>query len=65
MLAPYNNLASSVATALVPTLLNPKIKDAEITEPATLTNDLDKNPKGKREMKKYRYRSNIFLMFNN
>ncbi|XP_076482479.1 uncharacterized protein LOC117160390 isoform X1 [Bombus vancouverensis nearcticus] len=45
MLAPYNNLASSVATALVPTLLNPKIKDAEITEPATLTNDLDKNPK--------------------
>lgn len=63
MLAPYNNLASSVATALVPTLLNPKIKDAEITEPATLTNDLDKNPKGKREMKKYRYRSNIFLNF--
>lgn len=47
MLAPYNNLASSVAAALVPTLLNPKIKDAEITEPATFTNDPEKNPKGK------------------
>lgn len=47
MLAPYNNLASSVAAALVPTLLNPKIKDAEITEPATFTNDPEKYPKGK------------------
>ncbi|KOX67156.1 hypothetical protein WN51_09400 [Melipona quadrifasciata] len=45
MLAPYNNLASSVAAALVPTLLNPKIKDAEITEPTTFTNDPEKNPK--------------------
>lgn len=47
MLAPYNNLASSVAAALVPTLLNPKIKDAEITESATFTNELNKNSKGK------------------
>ncbi|OAD58749.1 hypothetical protein WN48_10294 [Eufriesea mexicana] len=45
MLAPYNNLASSVAAALVPTLLNPKIKDADITEPTIFGNDSDKNPK--------------------
>lgn len=32
MLAPYNNLASSVAAALVPTMLGPKIKVAEDVE---------------------------------
>lgn len=46
MLAPYNNLASSVAAALVPTLFNSKIKDGEITESATFTNE-NKNSKGK------------------
>ncbi|CAK9796942.1 hypothetical protein ANTPLA_LOCUS1020 [Anthophora plagiata] len=45
MLAPYNNLASSVAAALVPTLLNPKVKDVEVTEPATFTTNSDNNPK--------------------
>ncbi|XP_006557794.1 uncharacterized protein LOC412943 isoform X3 [Apis mellifera] len=44
MLAPYNNLASSVAAALVPTLFNSKIKDGEITESATFTNE-NKNSK--------------------
>ncbi|XP_017798303.1 PREDICTED: uncharacterized protein LOC108579307 [Habropoda laboriosa] len=39
MLAPYNNLPSSVVAALVPTLLNPKNKDVELTEPATFTTD--------------------------
>lgn len=29
MLAPYNNLATSVAAALVPTLLGPKLKVSE------------------------------------
>ncbi|XP_046146064.1 uncharacterized protein LOC114875792 isoform X1 [Osmia bicornis bicornis] len=42
MLAPYNNLASSVAAALVPTLLNSKVKDVEEAEPATFTNDSNK-----------------------
>lgn len=32
MLAPYNNLASSVAAALVPTLLTPKIKITDENE---------------------------------
>ncbi|EFN77338.1 uncharacterized protein LOC105189677 [Harpegnathos saltator] len=32
MLAPYSNLATSVAAALVPTLFGPKIKDPEETE---------------------------------
>ncbi|XP_076754131.1 uncharacterized protein LOC143425312 [Xylocopa sonorina] len=43
MLAPYNNLASSVAAALVPALLKPKVKDVETTEPTTFTNDTDKD----------------------
>lgn len=34
MLAPYNNLATSVAAALVPTLLGPKMKSSEESEPA-------------------------------
>lgn len=33
MLAPYNNLATSVAAALVPTLLGPKLKALEDGEP--------------------------------
>lgn len=47
MLAPYNNLASSVAAALVPTLLNPKVKDAEDVERAAFASNQDKNCKGK------------------
>ncbi|XP_017892686.1 uncharacterized protein LOC108632545 [Ceratina calcarata] len=43
MLAPYNNLASSVAAALVPTLLNSKAKDAVIPEPSTLVKESDIN----------------------
>ncbi|XP_012154181.2 uncharacterized protein LOC100883163 isoform X1 [Megachile rotundata] len=42
MLAPYNNLASSVAAALVPTLLNSKVKDIEEADPATFTTDSNK-----------------------
>ncbi|EFN73827.1 hypothetical protein EAG_06469 [Camponotus floridanus] len=34
MLAPYSNLATSVAAALVPTLLGPKMKSPEESEPA-------------------------------
>ncbi|XP_076618717.1 uncharacterized protein LOC143340526 isoform X3 [Colletes latitarsis] len=45
MLAPYSNLASSVAAALVPTLLSPKIKEAEDAESATFTIDSEKNSK--------------------
>ncbi|XP_076164237.1 uncharacterized protein LOC143145085 isoform X2 [Ptiloglossa arizonensis] len=45
MLAPYSNLASSVAAALVPTLLSPKVKDTEETEPPTFTIDSEKNSK--------------------
>lgn len=46
MLAPYNNLASSVAAALVPTLLNPKVKNFEETEPATFVIESEKNRQG-------------------
>lgn len=49
MLAPYSNLASSVAAALVPTLLGPKVKDVEELEPATFVTDTERNVKGKRE----------------
>lgn len=34
ILAPYSNLASSVAAALMPTILGPKIRSAEENEPA-------------------------------
>ncbi|EZA60845.1 hypothetical protein X777_13047 [Ooceraea biroi] len=37
MLAPYSNLATSVAAALVPTLLGPKMKGAEESEPANIS----------------------------
>lgn len=52
MLAPYNNLASSVAAALVPTLLNSKVKDVEEAEPATFTNDSNKTSTGNKKIKK-------------
>ncbi|XP_076662986.1 uncharacterized protein LOC143366094 isoform X2 [Andrena cerasifolii] len=45
MLAPYSNLASSVAAALVPTLLGPKVKDVEELEPATFVTDTERNVK--------------------
>ncbi|XP_078049950.1 uncharacterized protein LOC144476697 [Augochlora pura] len=45
MLAPYGNLASSVAAALVPTLLNPKTKSIEETEPPTFVIESEKNCK--------------------
>ncbi|XP_076643479.1 uncharacterized protein LOC143353786 [Halictus rubicundus] len=45
MLAPYGNLASSVAAALVPTLLNSKTKTAEETEPPTFLIESEKNNK--------------------
>ncbi|KZC08715.1 PREDICTED: uncharacterized protein LOC107186908 [Dufourea novaeangliae] len=45
MLAPYSNLASSVAAALVPTLLNPKVKNVEETESATFVIDSERNCK--------------------
>ncbi|XP_053994596.1 uncharacterized protein LOC128884926 isoform X1 [Hylaeus volcanicus] len=48
MLAPYNNLASSVTAALVPTLLSSKIKDTQETEPPTFTIDSEQNSKGKK-----------------
>ncbi|XP_076224173.1 uncharacterized protein LOC116424682 isoform X3 [Nomia melanderi] len=43
MLAPYNNLASYVAPALVPTLLNPKVKNIEESEPATFVIEPEKS----------------------
>ncbi|XP_076235394.1 uncharacterized protein LOC143179861 isoform X2 [Calliopsis andreniformis] len=47
MLAPYSNLASSVAAALVPTLLSPKVKNNEEIEDATFVNDSEKDSKEK------------------
>ncbi|XP_012257909.2 uncharacterized protein LOC105687107 isoform X1 [Athalia rosae] len=44
MLAPYNNLATSVAAALVPTLLGPKLKaSAENTIPGSIIRDSELN----------------------
>ncbi|XP_066597252.1 uncharacterized protein [Prorops nasuta] len=43
MLAPYSNLATSVATALVPTLLSPKIRNFEESEPASISKEVEKN----------------------
>ncbi|XP_015601297.1 uncharacterized protein LOC107270635 isoform X2 [Cephus cinctus] len=44
MLAPYNNLATSVAAALVPTLLGPKLKVAEENEtPGSLNKNSELN----------------------
>ncbi|XP_076278849.1 uncharacterized protein LOC143208349 isoform X2 [Lasioglossum baleicum] len=45
MLAPYGNLASSVAAALVPTLLNAKPKTMEETDPSTFLIESEKNCK--------------------
>lgn len=63
MLAPYSNLASSVAAALVPTLLSPKVKDTEETEPPTFTIDSEKNSKGNKidECKDKRQISKIII----
>lgn len=42
MLAPYSNLATSVAAALVPTLLGPaKMKDPEESEPANMNKNTE------------------------
>ncbi|XP_015190475.1 PREDICTED: uncharacterized protein LOC107073986 [Polistes dominula] len=47
MLAPYSNLATSVAAAaLVPTLLGPKIKDLEKNENVNVEGDSEYNNKG-------------------
>lgn len=46
MLAPYSNLATSVAAALVPTLLGPKIKNTEEIEPANANNSAQEAPQG-------------------
>lgn len=43
MLAPYNNLATSVAAALVPTLLNSKLISDDNNETAVCINDDDDN----------------------
>lgn len=53
MLAPYNNLASSVAAALVPTLLNSNIKTVEETEPATFVIEPEKNCQGNKYIQEY------------
>jgi len=41
MLAPYSNLATSVAAALVPTLLGPKIKGAEENESVNISKNTE------------------------
>lgn len=45
MLAPYSNLATSVAAALVPTLLGPaKMKGPEESEPANVNKSTEETP---------------------
>lgn len=44
MLAPYSNLATSVAATLVPTLLGAKIKDTEENEPANASKSMEEVP---------------------
>jgi len=41
MLAPYSNLATSVAAALVPTLLGPKMKGAEENESVNISKNTE------------------------
>jgi len=44
MLAPYSNLATSVAATLVPTLLGAKIKSTEENEPANTRKSAEEIP---------------------
>lgn len=44
ILAPYSNLATSVAAALVPTLLGPKIRGTEESEPANMSKIVEEAP---------------------
>lgn len=53
MLAPYNNLATSVAAALVPTLLGPKLKvseDNNLTGSIARDSELNQSLKGRVEL---------------
>lgn len=46
MLAPYSNLATSVAATLVPTLLGAKIKSTEENEPANTRKSAEEMKEG-------------------
>lgn len=58
MLAPYSNLATSVAAALVPTLLGPaKMKGPEESEPANVNKNAEEAPTEGGKQQTFYYKS--------